>query len=244
MDKITCVIVDDDEQSREAMLVQCHALPYVVVAGVFGTQERFIESLPTLKFDVCLIGLNFYGKINGLKVAKQLSGQAVIFVTGNENMLADALKTSPIDIVLKPIEEPRFNDAMVKAYHLLNGQRQKHRNGKECELFKVDGFGGKVKFRLADILYVHSDKDDPRHKYVTTRDGNTNRIMDCKFDKLLAVAHNLVRINSSEVVSLELVKKFEHNSVIVEDYTAKDGVREYTLNRTFRKEFKERIAAW
>ena len=89
----------------------------------------------------------------------------MIFVTAEESMLKDALSVFPIGIVLKPIERQSLSDVLTKAYYQLNGQRQIHRNGKECELLNVDGVRGKVKFRLADILYIHSDKDDPRHKW-------------------------------------------------------------------------------
>ena len=243
MDRISCVILDNDDRSREALEGCCRSLPYVDVVGSYQSSERFVESLPKQKFDVCLLDLNL-SHINGLKVVEQLDGQSVIFVTAATNMLEDALKLSPIDIVLKPVEASRFRDAMTKAYYLLNAQRQIHRNGKECELLNVDGVRGKVKFRLADILYIHSDKDDPRHKYVITRDGNTQRVMDCKFEKLLALAHNLVRINCSEVVSLELVKQYGKDVVTIEDPAFNGGVRDLTLNRTFRKEFKERISAW
>jgi len=226
------------------MLVDhCRSLPYINLVGIFQSPERFLETLPSQKFDVCLLDMNMPG-MTGVQVAQQLDGQSVIFVTAEENMLKDALSLSPIDIVLKPVEANRFRDAMTKAYYLLNAQRQIHRNGKECELLNVDGVRGKVKFRLADILYIHSDKDDPRHKYVITRDGNTQRVMDCKFEKLLALAHNLVRINCSEVVSLELVKQYGKDVVTIEDPAFNGGVRDLTLNRTFRKEFKERISAW
>ena len=243
MDRISCVIVDNDIFSREMLVDHCRSLPYINLVGIFQSPERFLETLPSQKFDVCLLDMNMPG-MTGVQVAQQLDGQSVIFVTAEENMLKDALSLSPIDIVLKPVEANRFRDAMTKAYYLLNAQRQIHRNGKECELLNVDGVRGKVKFRLADILYIHSDKDDPRHKYVITRDGNTQRVMDCKFEKLLALAHNLVRINCSEVVSLELVKQYGKDVVTIEDPAFNGGVRDLTLNRTFRKEFKERISAW
>lgn len=238
------MIVDDDTLSREALINECQSLPYVDVVGSFKSPHDFLDALPTLKFDICLLGLNMVG-ISGLQVAKQLNGQAIIFVADEKSMLKDALNISPIDIVLKPIDLMRLRDAMAKAFHQLNGQRQKHRNGKECEFLKVEGIRGKIKFRLADILYIHSDKDDPRHKYFIMRDGNIQRVMDCKFEKLIAVAHNLVRVNCSEAVSLELVKRYEKETVTIEDCVSKSGgTRELMLNRAFRKGFKERIAVW
>jgi len=177
MDRISCVIVDDDKLSMEALIEQCQSMPYVDVVGNFKSPQDFIKLLPTLKFDICLFGLNM-PDMSGLQVAKQLDGQSIIFIADEKCMLKDALEMSPIDIVLKPMTPLRFKDAMAKGYHQLNGQRKIHRNGKEFELLKVDGVRGKVKFRLADILYIHSDKDDPRHKYVISRDGSTQRVVN------------------------------------------------------------------
>jgi len=244
MDKIRCIIVDDDALSRDRVSAYCEILPFVDLVQSFSTPQNFLELLPSQKFDVCLLGLRMAG-VTGIDVVQQLGGQSVIFIAGEEDMLKDALNLSPIDIVLKPVESQRLSDALSKAYHQLNGQRQKHRNGKECEMLSVEGIRGKVKFRLADILYIHSDKDDPRHKYVITRDGNTQRVMDCKFEKLISVAHNLVRVNCSEAVSLELVKSYGSSTVVIEDFATKNGgTKELMLNRTFRKEFKGRIEAW
>jgi len=243
MDRISCVIVDDDAFSSEILADHCKSLPFIDLVGNFNSPQRFIEALPSQKFDVCLLDVNMSG-MTGVQVAQQLEGQSVIFVTAEESMLKDALSVFPIGIVLKPIERQSLSDVLTKAYYQLNGQRQIHRNGKECELLNVDGVRGKVKFRLADILYIHSDKDDPRHKYITTRDGDTQRVMDCKFEKLLALGHNLVRINCSEAVSLELVKSYGKDTVKIEDPAFRGGVRDLTLNRTFRKEFKERISVW
>jgi len=127
MDKISCVILDNDNRSREALECCSRSIPYVDIVGSYQYSERFIEDIPNLKFDVCLLDLNL-SRINGLKVVEHLDGQSVVFVTAATHMLEDALKVSPVDIVLKPIEQPRFYDAMAKVYHLLNGQRQKHRN--------------------------------------------------------------------------------------------------------------------
>jgi hypothetical protein len=61
----------------------------------------------------------------------------------------------------------------------------------------------------------------------------------------LALGHNLVRINCSEVVSLELVKSYGKETVTIEDFTSRNGGnKELMLNRTFRKEFKKQIEAW
>jgi response regulator of citrate/malate metabolism len=114
MDRIRCVIVDDDVMSRELMLGHCRALPYVDIAGTYNSSKHFVESLPSQKFDLCLLGLNPYG-MSGLRMVEQLDGQSVIFVTGVEDMLKEALSALPVDIVLKPVELSRFRDAMTKA---------------------------------------------------------------------------------------------------------------------------------
>jgi two-component system LytT family response regulator len=247
MQHLNTVIIDDDELSIEQLSDYCKGLPYVDVAGRFQSPTKFIELLPALDFDLCVIDLNL-PVINGLKIAQQLKDTPIIFVTAGERMLKAALDLAPIDIVSKPFRKERLDIAFKKAYHL-HGERswarkQANSEKKEFELFHIEGIQGKFKLRLSDILFVYSDKGDSRHKRVIMRNGNTYKIMDCKFEKLLTVAPTLVRVNGSQAISLELVQNYTHDSVALQTPIGDKQVKELILNRAFRKDFRERMTAW
>ncbi|HWY35030.1 MAG TPA: response regulator, partial [Nitrosopumilaceae archaeon] len=241
------VIVDDDENSMELLSDYCHGLPYVDVAGRFLSPTKFIELLPALDFDLCVLDLNL-PVINGLKIAEQVKGTPIIFVTAGERMLKAATELAPLDIISKPFTKERLDIAFLRAYHLYGERpaiRKKSNSEKQkYELFSIDGIQGKFKLKLSDILFVYTDTHDPRHKNVIMKNGSTYRVMDCKFEKLLALAPNLVRLNGSQMISLDLVQNYTHDKVLLSSPVGNKQLKEITLNRTFRKNFKERMTAW
>ncbi len=55
MDRISCVILDNDTKSREVLAEYCHSIPYVEVVGSYHSSERFVESLLN---DTIIVRLN------------------------------------------------------------------------------------------------------------------------------------------------------------------------------------------
>jgi DNA-binding LytR/AlgR family response regulator len=247
MQQLNTIIVDDDENSLELLSDLCQSLPYVDVAGRFQSPAKFVELLPALDFDLCVIDLNL-PVMNGLKIAEQLKGTPIIFMTAGEKMLKAALEYAPIDILVKPFKKERVDIAFLKAYHLCGERRwarkQVLNSDKDYELFNVDGIRGKLKLKLSDIVFVYTDEEDPRHKNFVMRNGSTYKVMNCKFEKLLAIAPQLVRTNGSQMVAMELVQNYAHNKVSLFSPIGEVKSNEITLTQRFRKDFKERMTAW
>jgi two-component SAPR family response regulator len=155
--KFKCVIIDDDATSMLMINEFCRDIPYMEVVGEFNDSLKFIEFLPTLNFDVCIVNLNM-PRMNGIKISQQLNGKPVIFVAGGDRMLRDAINMAPVDIVLKPLRKEKINIAMEKAYSLLENKRRTVKkidwNVKEYGFFHVAGEAGTVRIRLSDILLV------------------------------------------------------------------------------------------
>jgi DNA-binding LytR/AlgR family response regulator len=247
MQHLNTVIVDDDESSIELLSDYCEGLPFVDVAGRFQSPTKFIELLPALDFDLCVLDLNLT-EISGLKIAQQLKGTPIIFVTAGEKISKAAYDFAPIDIVSKPFREERLEVAFKRAYHL-HGERswvrkQTNSEYKNYELFNIEGVKGRFKLKLADILFVYTDKKDPRHKNVIMKDGSIFRVMNCKFEKLLALTPHLIRANGSQMVSVELVQNYIHNRISLTAPVGEEKSKEIVLTQRFRKDFKERMTAW
>jgi len=84
MDRISCVIVDDDKYSRELLGDHCRSVPFIDLVGSYNSPQRFLDSMSTQKFDICLLDMNMPG-MTGVQVAQQLDGQSVIFVNTAQN---------------------------------------------------------------------------------------------------------------------------------------------------------------
>jgi DNA-binding LytR/AlgR family response regulator len=242
MEKLKCVIVDDDSRSIQMLAGFCGQLSFVEVSGIFKSPKKFIDSLPSLDFDLCLVGLNM-PEMNGLKVARKLDGKPIIFVAGDESMLKDAINMAPIDIILKPLKKDRLNAALSKAYRLLIDSNKIDDNNREYGVFKVFGVRGKTRIKLSDICHVRADVKDTRNKHFIMKDGKSYLVMDCPFEELLKMVPTLVRINKSDAVLAASVREYEYDSVTVEYPIEKGQVKQLTLTRSFSREFKRQLEA-
>jgi len=242
--QLKCVILDDDKFIVEMINDLCKDIPFVKVTKSFEDSNVFLDSLPKLDFDVALLDISMPGK-DGLFIARQIQGKQVIFVTGQDNMLRNAHALSPLDVVMKPIDKDRLSDALSKAYFfVLNKKRGVKRELKKYESFSTNRSRAKVLLKLADILLVRSDEKDPRNKHVFMRDGNMHILMGCTFEFLVGIVPNLIRINSSEMVLLELVKNYHHDVITISFPKEKNKTWQLTLSRTFKKDFYNRIESF
>jgi DNA-binding LytR/AlgR family response regulator len=241
--QLKCVIVDDDRFVIERSLDILNSISYVKISNNFNDPNKFLEALPSLDFDVCLLDICRPGG-DGLFVAKQIKGKQVIYVTAQESIFKDAHTFAPIDIMVKPVDKYKLNEALSKAYYNISYKEKKPANHrKEYESFCTNQGRNKVLLKLADIFFVYSDNKDPRNKHVLMKDGNTHILMNCTFEYLLALAPGLVRINGSELILLELIKDYGYDVITIEFPLEKNKVKQLTLGRTFKKEFHNRVSS-
>jgi len=245
MEKLRCVIVDDDTTSAAMLSDFCCALPYVDLAGKFHDSLNFIKVMPTLDFDLCLVNLTMK-QANGLEVARQLDGKPFIFTARGDRMLLSAIDMEPVSIVLKPLNKDKVNSAMSRAYSQILTDRTILRKAKEDSLGYAlfnNGERGKVRVKISDIVYVHTDKKDTRNKHIVMRDGSSYFIVVCPFNKLRTIAPNLVKVNNSEMVAVQEVRQLERDTIIM-NYPSRNAKEKYVvLSRAYRQEFKKQLEA-
>ncbi|HXB10534.1 MAG TPA: hypothetical protein VNZ45_00995 [Bacteroidia bacterium] len=136
----------------------------------------------------------------------------------------------------------RLNNALEKAHYNLSQAERIHSPKKEFAAFFTNHNRNKTLLKLSDILFVSADNKDARNKNVLMRDGKTHLLMNCTFGYLLALTPGLVRINKSELILVEMIKGYGHDVINIELPLEKNTVRQFTLSRTFKKDFHNRIS--
>ncbi|HXB11479.1 MAG TPA: response regulator transcription factor [Bacteroidia bacterium] len=243
--KLRCVIVDDYEKALNRLQDLCVESSYVEVIKSFDCPRQFLDACTSLDFDIVFLDIHL-PKVHGFTVAKILNdiGKAIIFVTSDHGYVPEALAFSPIDVLLKPIHEERFDIVCKKAYQLLRGltnevllERKKH------EIFNVAEKPGKVKVLIADIVYVKTDRDYPRNKQILTREGKKFTILNYTMEDILDIAPHLVQANASELISKDSFEEIDHELIILKGINGQDGkVRKVYLSRTYKKEFIHKVS--
>lgn len=240
--KLKCVIVDDEFFMLEAIKDLCKDSKYVESVAAFQCPEKFLKSVHNLDFDICLLDI-MMEPMNGFAVAKRLKNKQVVFITGMLDKIPDALDFSPVDVIRKPIDRFRFENAMKKAYYFLaavnsSGMEQEQ---KTHELFLVAEQKGRVKVPLQKIIYVKTDNIDHRNKMIYLSDGRKYTIMDYSFEDLIELSPQLVQSNISELISIDIVNDIESNAIFL-----KTGISSVphcvALGRAYKKKFLQRVA--
>jgi DNA-binding LytR/AlgR family response regulator len=242
--KLKCVIVDDDIFSIENLKDLCKNSPYVEIAYSFTSPERFLETRSTLNYDFCLFDI-VMPEIDGFTLCSMVD-KPVILITGVVGKLVDAIDlTSPIDVLRKPIKRERLEIALKKMHKLLEGGYLKEdslNKTKEYELFNNIDPGGKIRIKLSDILYVKTQPEAHRNKYITLKGGNRYLLSDISFEELLTLSSNLIRINKSELISIEAFHKIENDVINLKGVVIDGNPKKVYLNRWFKKDFFNRIS--
>lgn len=205
--KLKCVIVDDDEFALEAIKMLCSGSAYVEVVKTYLKPKQFLKEFKSLDFDLCLLDIGMR-ELDGVSLARKLAGKPVIFITGAEDKLKDALSVSPIDIVSKPVVKERLNKAFEKASTLL---KQK----KEYALFNVLDSEKMVSLRLDDVLFVRTFLKDRRHKVLFMRNGDQQIVTNYKFGELLELLPGIIQVNKAELVLLDIIADADEESIML-----------------------------
>jgi DNA-binding LytR/AlgR family response regulator len=237
--KLKCVVVDDDVFIIEMLHELFKHSAYAEITHSFTSPKKFLKAKSSLDFDVCLLDIHM-PEMDGLLVAQKLNGKPVIFVTGKDNMLRDALGISPIDILTKPITKPRLESALQKARTILLPDN-KNAN-KEYRLFNVAGSKHKVWLKLSDILLITTDDANNEHKHLFHKDGERHTITDCTLEEFCKCSNLFLQPNKSELVSIDAIYMIVKNRTIVLNKVKENGsAKEVLLSRSYKKAFLAKI---
>ncbi|HZE84303.1 MAG TPA: LytTR family DNA-binding domain-containing protein, partial [Puia sp.] len=178
--KYTCIVVDDNDLDRLTVVSFARRVPFLHIAGVFGSSTEALEFTQKTPPDVMFLDIDMPG-INGLDMRKQLDQvPACIFITSYPEYALESFEAAALDFLVKPLKGDRFEKAMERLKDYLEIRHKAelldYTLGEDT-LFIKDGHNH-IKLQLHDIIYLEALKDytgivTPQKKYcVLTPLGN------------------------------------------------------------------------
>lgn len=232
--KLNAIVVDDDEFIVNMLKDMCRDSAHVNIIGAYSDPQKFFEDSTILDFDLVLLDISM-PTLDGTVLAKMLDNKPIIFVTGVESRLRDALNLSPIDVIVKPFTMERLNKALEKACMLIDKQN-------EYELFNVAESNGKIKLKMTDIFLIHADEMDARNKRAILRDGSKYTLMDYTMEALLKICPTLVQVNKGQLISVEAFSEIDKDVIILKGLPAEyKSYAEVTLSRAYKPQFMKKV---
>ena len=212
MNKIRCLIVDDEELARTLLENYIQRLPFLELVGKCKNPLEAIAILQREPVDLLLLDIQM-PELSGIDFLKTLTQKPfTVLTTAYEAYALEGYSLDVVDYLLKPIGFERFLQAVNKVMDRI-AQRQPPpatlsatAPAKDFILVKSDH---KVhRLLLEDILYIQSMRE-----YVAyyTAAGRILSLGSLKSLEEELPADRFMRIHKSYIVALDKVKSLEGN---------------------------------
>lgn len=215
MDKITCVLIDDERSSLNLLIHYVKKHPALELLKCFTESMEALHWLQENEVDLIITDIDM-ADLDGINLVHLLvSKPLVILCTAHASFALRGYEVSPIDFLMKPVRHEFFLNAIDKAaLRLAKGWVREERR-KETFNFVVEiDTGHMVRVDLNDIQYIES-----KENYVNISCLNysvTTRMTLNSLSELLP-SERFMRVHRSFVVALPLVRKVKEAKVILRD---------------------------
>ena len=208
MNRIRCLIVDDEPYGREVLEHFARQVSFIEVVDVCENPFTALEIIKIHPIDLLLSDIQM-PKINGLEFVRSLPvPPVIIFVTAHVQYAINSFDLGVADYLLKPVSFERFLKAINKAQLLIDSQRQLSPiiDNTYPSYFFVKANNKLNKVVFDDVLYIESI-------------GNYLKIFTSgppltSYGTMITIESKLppdkfVRIHNSYIISINAVKAID-----------------------------------
>jgi two-component system LytT family response regulator len=112
MKAFDCIIVDDEEIDRLAVLSYAKRFSILNIVGVFDSAEKALDFLIANQVDVAFLDIEMPG-VSGLELRKKAFEIPVcVFISSHTESAAETFELQTLDFIVKPFKFPRFEQMM------------------------------------------------------------------------------------------------------------------------------------
>ncbi|MBU7570993.1 MAG: response regulator transcription factor [Flavobacterium sp.] len=214
MEKLKCIIVDDDEIDRLTVLSFAKRFENLSILGVFDNADEALVFMENNKPDILFLDIDM-PDMNGVELRKKaLEVSACIFITSHPEFAVESFELDTLDFIVKPLKFDRFAQTMRRIEEFME---IKHK----ASLFE-SSIGGDViyikeghdqtKVKLHDILYLEALKD-----YTLIITSKKRHCVLSSIGMLLKESHfqSFIRIHRSFAVQKQFIEKINTQEILL-----------------------------
>ncbi|GGG49110.1 LytR/AlgR family response regulator transcription factor [Epilithonimonas arachidiradicis] len=210
MEKLRCVVLDDEPIGREIIENFVKEIPFLELTDSFGDSVEALMFLENNSVDIIFSDIQM-PKINGLDLVKTLENPPVIiFITAHRDFALDGFETGATDYLVKPVRFDRFLKAANKAKDYINLKQNSTVHQVNSDRIFIKSDGKLTKILLDEILYVEAQGD--YLKIVINNESYTTLATLKSMDEVLTLP-KFFRVQRSFIVNLEAIRSLNGNMV-------------------------------
>ena len=150
---IRTLIIDDEEDWRDAISARVEAHPKLELMGVFESPMAAYDLITEGVVDLILLDVEM-PEANGVEFMRHLSKPPmVVFITSHRDFAIESYEVKAVDYLLKPLSAGRFMQAIEKVMALLEAETEPV---SDDNFFFIRENSSFVKIDVANILFLKS----------------------------------------------------------------------------------------
>jgi two-component system, LytTR family, response regulator len=212
MDKLNCVIVDDEPLALDLIKSYVERVPFLNLEKACGNANEMMELVETTPIDLAFLDIQMPG-INGLELAKLLDAKLlIVFTTAFDNYAIEGYKVNAIDYLLKPFNFEEFYNAAVKAQQIFELRNTPTITVNDQYIFvKTEYRIQRIEFK--NILYIEGLKDYVKI-YLQDQIKPVVSLMSMKSINERLPQKMFMRVHRSYIVNLTKIQTIERSRII------------------------------
>ncbi|NII26389.1 response regulator transcription factor [Pseudoflavitalea sp. X16] len=217
MERIRCMIVDDEPLPLELLEDYIRKTPFLELAGAFTNPLEALALATQQPPQLIFLDIQM-AELNGVQFTQLLNKKSkVIFTTAYPQYAIQGFELEVVDYLLKPVSFERFLKSAGKARELIALENRPGipevatRSAPEEILFVKSGHKI-IKVAIPDILYIEGLKE---YIAIHTLQGKTIALQTFKRTAEVLPPGRFVRVHKSFLVAFDKIESIERNQVLV-----------------------------
>lgn len=211
MNKLNCLIVDDEPIARSILENYCSHVPELALVKSCKNATEAYESLYTLPVEVIFLDIQMPA-ITGIEFMRSLRNPPlVVFTTAFSNFAVEGFELSAIDYLVKPITFERFYQAVQKLTERHAGQQKSAPVAAAIpEYIFIKQDHKLLRVKLSEIDYIEAEKD---FCSVFLSDKKILAGMHLKMFEDMLPPQIFIRVHRSYMVNLDKIRAIKGNMI-------------------------------
>lgn len=214
MEKLKCVVVDDEPIARDIIESFISEIPFLQLEASFGEAAKALMYLQENTIDIVFSDIEM-PKFTGLELAQSLSNvPVIIFITAHRNFALEGFDTGASDYLVKPVRFDRFLKAVNRAKEHLSLKKIAFVHQINSDRIFIKSEGKLIKILLNEILYVEAQGD---YLKFVINGGSYATLGTLKAMEEVLKLPMFFRVQRSFILNLEAVRSLNGNVVELTD---------------------------
>ncbi len=232
MNKLNCIILDDNEIDRLTVLSLVKKNPAFNIIGTFENATEAFLALEDQKIDVLFLDIDM-PEMNGFEFRKKMDNVPVcIFITAHPEHAVESFNVETLDFIVKPIRTERFSQTVdrIIEFMALKNKANLYEASFGSDTITIKEGHEQSKIKLTDIIYLEGLKD-----YTLIFTSQKRHCVLQSIGNLLKEDHfkSFVRTHRSFAVQKQFIKTIKPQEILLNNDVT------IPIGRSFKENLKE-----